>query len=703
MLKSGEGGNSDMKLSRLKIRNFRCFGQEQEISCDDLTTLIGNNSCGKTAALHALLKLFSENSSDRNLQRSDFHLPKDINPENMTNQELSIEAIFVFPELDEEDDDTGKYIIPIFFEHFVVQEADGIPYLRIRLEASWEKGTSIDGSIESKINYILCSEETEIDEAHKKSANRHDLDKIRMIYVPAVRDPSKQLRNVSGTMMYRIMEGINWSDETKDGIKTKIEELNTAFVNETGVSILKTAIHEQWKNYDSDYRYSNADIRFNNTDIDSMMKKSEVVFSPTVTGREYGIDQMGDGLRSLFYISMVDSMLEVEDEIRKEIEIGKAKKAFNITPPILTIVAVEEPENHISPHLIGKLVNKFEDISAKSNAQTIIASHSPAIVKRIDPESIRYLRMSTDELSTCVKTISFPSKEKYEDRYKYIKEAVQAYPEIYFARLVVFGEGDSEEIIIPKLLDIFGYNIDSSGISVVPLGGRHVNHFWRLLNDLDIPFVTLLDLDRERDGGGWGRIKYTLKQLIAIGKPKAELLKIENGVMKDEALNDMHTWSLEKDDKALLSWIDFLEKYDIYFSAPLDLDFMMLESFGDSYKSILSKREGPYIKATAEGEENKKIVDIECDDPTDKDYLKRIRNDVQNTLKENGGDGITYSQEQQQLMVWYNYFFLNRGKPSTHFLALSKMNSEMLKDSAPDVLKRLVKRIEELVTANMDI
>ena len=41
-----------------------------------------------------------------------------------------------------------------------------------------------------------------------------------------------------------------------------------------------------------------------------------------------------------------------------------------------------------------------------------------------------------------------------------------------------------------------------------PISGRHVNHFWRLLNDLEIPFITLLDLDRERDGGGWGRIKY---------------------------------------------------------------------------------------------------------------------------------------------------------------------------------------------------
>lgn len=695
-----------MRISKLKICRFRCFGdKEQVINFDDLTTLIGNNSCGKTAALHALLKLFSANVHQRNLQRSDFYLPKDKNPEEMEEQDLYIEAVFTFPEL-KEDEEAGRDAIPLFFKHFVVGEPDGMPYLRIRLEASWEKGTSLEGSIESQIYYIVCPEDAEIKKDNKRIANRHELDKIRMLYVPAVRDPSRQLRNVSGTMLYHIMEGINWSDKTESDVKVKIEELNGAFVKESGVSILQTTVQKQWENYDSDYRYSNAELRFNNIDMNSIMNTSEVVFSPTITGREYGIDEMGDGLRSLFYISMVDSMLEVEEIIRKEIELDKERKSFNISPPILTIVAIEEPENHISPHLIGKLVNKFKDISEKKNAQIIIASHSPAIVKRIAPESIRYLRINTDDLSTRIKNITFPSKEQYEDRYKFVKEAVQAYPEIYFAKLVILCEGDSEQILIPKLLDVFGKNIDSSGISVVPLGGRYVNHFWRLLSNLGIPFVTLLDLDCERYGGGWGRIKYILYQLLTIGVPKENLLKlpykssndIEDKFLSDADLKEMNTWELKKDDKRLVSWIKHLEDYNVYYSSPLDLDFMLLEYFGKTYKSILVENEGPHIK------EKGKIIDIENNKKLqDDDYIKRIEHDVKCTLKENGGDGSTYSQEQRKLMVWYNYFFLNRGKPSTHFLVLSKLSDEELKANAPEVLKRMISKIEDLVQVNIEL
>ncbi len=678
-----------MRLIKVKICRFRSFGdEEQVIYLNKLTTLIGNNSSGKTSSLQALLKIFADNSNERNLLKSDFFLSNEKKPEDVTEQNLYIEAVFDFPEV-EQDNEEGEYSIPFFFEHFVVEEPDGIPYLRIRLEASWRKGNSIDGSIESRISYITCPEDEEIKDENRKSANRHDLNNIRMIYVPATRDPSKQLRNVSGTMLYRIMESINWSEKTKNSVEDKINELNIAFEQEAGVSIVKNVIRDQWKEYDSDHRYTNAEMRFNSTDMDSILKKSDIVFSPTVTGRECNIDEMGDGLRSLFYISMVDSMLEVENEIKKEIESETELKSFKLIPPILTLVAVEEPENHISPHLLGKLVTKLKNISERENAQTLIASHSPSIIRRIDPEDIRYLKVSEKDLSTRVKSLSFPSRERYEDKYKYIKEAVQAHPEIYFAKLVVLGEGDSEEIVLPKLIELCGGNIDSSGISIVPLGGRFVNHIWRLLNDLDIAYITLLDLDSERFGGGWGRVKYVLQQLLEIGHDRNILLNTKDGVLKKKEFDNMQNWKLIKNGRDLKSWIEFLEGYDVFFSSPLDLDFMMLECFEDNYKSILNNNEGPFIKDIG------KIIDIEVTDHQNPNYKKRIKNDIHCTLKENGGTGHTYTEKQKSLMVWYNYFFLNRGKPSTHYLALSKIDEKLLKDLSPVVLKRMVKRINE--------
>jgi predicted ATP-dependent endonuclease of OLD family len=678
--------------------NYRSFGEcEQVIMIDDLSAFIGNNSAGKTAALCALNCIFSEYANNRILKRSDFHLPKDKKPEELEEQEMYIEAVFLFDELDNEQE--HGYAVPQFFESLVVDVPGGSPYLRIRLKATWEKSNTIDGAIESKVVYITCPEKDEIKDENIITANRKDLDRIRVIYVPAVREPSKQLKNVSGTMMYQIMNSINWNEATKQNVTTKIEELNEQFMGEKGVAILADSIRAQWKEYDTDTRYSNAELRFNSTDLESSIKKSEVVFLPTITGKEYNVDEMGDGLRSLFYISMVESILDVENVIREEMETNPDKLSFSRKPPILTIIAVEEPENHISPHLMGKLMVKLKSIASKSNAQTILTSHSPAIVKRVEPENIRYFRLHSEIESTEVRGITLPNEEKFENQYKYIKEAVKAYPELYFAKLVILGEGDSEEILLPKFIECDGSNIDTSGISIVPLGGRHVNHFWRLLNDLQIPHITLLDLDRERVGGGWGRIKYVLKQLIANGYPKETLLKVKNGVLTDIQLENMSNWSL-KDGTTLQSWINYLESYNVFFSAPLDVDFLMLEYFTDNYKALLGDNEGPRIMVQINEsgkQEQKKIKDIEGSIETPPEYLERIKEDVGNTLKKEGGDGSTYTEEQKKLMIWYNYFFLNRGKPSTHILALSKMDDDDLLWKAPPVIDRLIEAVEKLL------
>ena len=646
--------------------------------------------------MSALNCMFSEYSSDRILQRSDFYLPKDISPDEIQTQHLHIEAVFEFDEL-QDAENCGKNVIPIFFQHLIVDNPGGLPYLRIRLDATWEKSSTIEGSIDSKINYITCPESVEIEESHCTSAPRRDLDKIRVVYIPAVRDPSKQLKNASGTMMYQIMNSINWSETTKENIKAKIKELNEQFEDEKGVSMFGRSIAKQWKTYDSDNRYSTASLRFNSTDIESSIRKTEVVFEPSETGKEYTIDQMGDGLRSLFYISLVDSILDVESQMQKEIETDPENTSFSRNPPILTIVALEEPENHIAPHLLGKLVGNLQAISSKKNAQAIMTSHSPAIVKRVDPENLRYFRVNKEKMTSTVKSITLPAKESSEDQYKYIKEAVRAYPELYFAKLVILGEGDSEEIIIPKYWEAKNGSLDVGGISVVPLGGRHVNHFWRLLNDLQIPHITLLDLDRERDGGGWERIKYALKQLIVNGVNKNELLKTDEGVMTDKELDEMSGWNID-DVKAMQSWIDFLENYNVFFSAPLDIDFMMLEQMEEKYKNILEATEGPRIDVVKDGSKNRILIQaIENEKNSYPEYEDRIKKDIRNTLKDEGGDGHTYSSDQHRLMVWYTYFFLNRGKPSTHIAMLSQLDDNILKNNTPPVLKRLIQTAEHLI------
>ncbi|WP_138495988.1 ATP-dependent nuclease [Paenibacillus pinistramenti] len=681
-----------MRLNKLRISNFRSYGPtETVIDFEDITTFIGANSSGKSAALQALTKLFGETNADRALEKSDFYVSHDEVLEDLERRELYIEANFSFPEIENDEGET-HYAIPTYFDNFVVENTGEPPFLRIRLQATWEQSNTPDGIIESKVNYLSLSEDAE-EVATKIPPS--ELSQIKIIYVPAIRNPSTLLRNATGTLLWRVLKSINWSIETKENIKDQLNRAEESLFKEAGLERVRDSLKDHWKKYHKDIRYSEANIRFNSTDLDQLIKKFEVDFMPSITQKAYSIDSLGDGLRSLFYLSLVDSFLEIEQQAMENNEDEDAP-LFNIQIPALTILAIEEPENHVSPHLLGNIILNLNRIASKNNSQVILTSHTPAIVKRVLPESIRYFNISVDEVVTKVKKIVLPRLQgsaENEEAYKYVKEAVRAYPEIYFSKLVILGEGDSEEIVIPKAIELETEDhLDSISVSVVPLGGRHVNHFWKLLNELEIPYVTLLDLDKERNGGGWGRIRYALSQLIKIGVDKSELLSLMGGsILSDEDLSDMHTWDESYVDNQM-SWLQRLESYDIYFSSPLDLDFMMLEAFPDAYKRILRVNEGPRIDKVG------KVLEIENDEPELPEYLERVSNATKHALKEGGSSGDTYTIEQKKLMVWYDYFFLQRGKPVTHRLAILNITDELFKERLPEPLKRLIASVKQKIS-----
>jgi hypothetical protein len=289
---------------------------------------------------------------------------------------------------------------------------------------------------------------------------------------------------------------------------------------------------------------------------------------------------------------------------------------------------------------------------------------------RVEPEEVRYLRLDDKQEKTLVSKITLP--DDTDAAYKYVREAVKAYPELYFARLVVLGEGDTEEIVIPRLAMAKGLPIDQSFVSIVPLGGRHVNHFWWLLRSLHIPHVTLLDLDLGRDGGGWGRIKYTCQQLIQNGVDPNELLKPDDGsVLSEDELNAMHTWAVDIDQ--VKEWLSHFERYSVFFSRWLDLDLMMLKAFEHAYCATADR--GPHI-------------------PTDASKLSEAIDKATQAVLGESSSTIGYSDADRQLFIWYRYLFLNRSKPTSHLMALTSLSDEDLAASAPKVLLRLVKQMK---------
>lgn len=621
-----------MKLQTIRLSNFQSFGAvPTEIRLEEISYLIGPNGSGKTAALQALCRMFAFDPSLRRILRSDFHVSSN-EAASPAERQLWIEIDFLFPELG--DDNDNSTVAP-HFGHMRLDEIDGTPRVRFRLTATM----GLDGDIEESMVYVLDlnSDGSPLSTAQVPRSERNH---IHIHYLPARRDPADHIAYGANALLGRMLRAVNW-DAERTVIKGLTDKISDSLAANPSINAFSTSLKSAWSVLHKGSFFADPKLTFVASEIESLLRHMSVSFTPGHDEQLVDFSRLSDGQKSMLYLSLVLSSQAIGRAVLAEDD--DSFDADKLRPPVFTVVAVEEPENSLSPHYLGRIVNALNAMTGDGDAQALIATHAPSMLRRVAPERIRYLRL-TQERTTRVTHILLP--DAADEAHKFVREAVQAYPEVYFSRLVVLGEGDSEEIVLPRLLQAKGAPVDESAVTIAPLGGRHVNHFWRLLSTLKIPYLTLLDLDVARYQAGWGRIKYVNDQF---GKYRPEQkLPEDHGIPKWDS-----TKSLVRDYD---NYLELLEERDVYFSYPMDLDFAMLLAYPDAYG-------------------------VTEEDPED-DTIKAV-------LGKSLHDASQYSEDEQQLFNTYHQRFKLGSKPAAHIDALAQLTDKELLADMPESLSRL--------------
>ncbi len=675
-----------MRLKKIFISGFKSISNQhpQTIELEkDLTTFIGHNGTGKSTVMEALNKLFSVDHSLRFLSINDFNSSYDCKDEK--NKNLIIEAWFSF---DKPKD--SELVIPPLIEHLTIDKGDGGILFRVRLEGSLTYDSNPMGDIDEDI-WVVNTSDMIVEDDNKQKLPAAIRNSIQVNYVPANRDPLLQLKYSSKAVLGRLLKAIEWVEDSQKAIEEQAAHLNVLTKSNPALNEIASAINASWASIYRGRYLSQASLNFPHANIDEILKLIQLQFNPDELGNTISVERLSDGQKSLVYFSLVKAMFDIDQKTRELLSSGN-KSNFNpdkMRLPIFSMISLEEPENHLSPHYLGRIIKLVKDYAKNELCQVIISSHSSSILSRVEPEHIRHFRLDSDSKSTIVNALSLP--DKTDDLSKFVKEAVKAYPEIYFSKLVIFGEGDSEEIVIPKVLELYSTEVDSHSISIVPLGGRHVNHFWRLLRTLQIPFITLLDFDIDRSGGGFGRIKYAIEQLVSFGDSGSKYIsdKIISKIPRWNSETDPTTFSIRYTDGAEKNIVRELEKCNVYFSSPLDIDYAMIEAFPDVFceKDVVYGERGPSA--------------IKFDVAEDLDEL------IKAVLKK-GNSGVRYafSENYMKYFLWYRYRFLsNKSKPASHVRMFTKIEElyspDEIRDKLPPelikVAKKTIKLLKEVI------
>lgn len=653
-----------MRLERVTLSGFRCFGPDPvSVSLSaDITAVVGPNAAGKTALLQALAKLFGVSRAQRTIERSDFHLAADADPDDCNPKDLFIDALVALPEL-ADGTATPETVAPSF-RHMLITRKDKPPVCRLRLEAHWEDDGTVEGEVSQELYWVdTLDDDTKDDKKHPVAAADRSL--IQLYYTPASRDAGAQVRATAGALAARLLRAIEWSDEARDSVDLAAKSLSDAFDGEAAITAIGKAVQKRWSSLHDEQIDTKPRLSLVSRRFADVVSKIGVIFEQGPDGHERGLDALSDGQQSLFYFALVAAVFDMERQVATGTVDGFHKDQLRI--PALSIFAIEEPENHLSPYFLARIVRQIRSLTKEGGAQALITSHSPAVLSRVKPMEVRYCRRNPKTRVSSMKKIKLPPSISEEG--KFVRGAMLAFPELYFARFVLLVEGDSERVVLPRLAESLDMLVDPAFVAIVPLGGRHVQHFWRLLSQLDIPFATLLDLDLGRAGAGFGRIKTAIENLIEAGAPKAELLKTDKGVLTDSEFAAMHTWQDAEDRKILRGWIDRLKRYGVFFSEPLDLDLAMLSAFPAAYAATIPKGGGP----------------------------KKTADKAAEAVLGSSGPGLAlYTgpyKDHPPLFSAYRYHFLTQSKPATHLAALTHIKGGDLKARMPPVLADVLAHI----------
>lgn len=663
-----------MFIEKLVLENFKCFGPGRTSLRLDrgMTAFIGANGSGKTAACEALLRLFGISGQERSVRVDDFHVPVgETDPP--ASRELTIEAVLAFPELDGngENDEVGEAddgdavedaerqqqagasrAVPEFFRRMAATE-DGDLKVRVALRAEWVDDGTVEGAItESRVIVNTLAEEYDEDDYVQLTAAERS--RIQMIYIPASRDG---VRQVTAFLRSRLWRAAQWSTGLRDLVSGHAAEVAEKFTEEPVVQAVEGALTARWQELHDAGMHSDPKLRLLDGDFNQLVRDSELVFEPDHNSRPRPARMLSDGQRSLLHLALVAAAIDVEAAVSA----GQHMDDFTLQAaylPHLTLIAVEEPENSLSPFFLSRIVSQMQDLSGTTATQTILSSHSASVMPRIRPEDVRYFRTEPAAATTSVREITLPGDTT--EAGKYVREAVRAHPELYFAKFVVLGEGDTEQLVIPRIAQAHGVQLDPSFIAMVPLDGRHTNHMWRLLNDLDIPHATLLDLDYGKVGAGPARLRDACNRLMDNGFDPLE------GLADYDEVDDIHDGLRLKHIKPILK---HLRAFAVFYSEPLDLDYAMLWAFENAYRHLEANQRGP-----------------DSSDPTI------------TVLGEKGTRPLYWNETRAEWLRWYRYLFLSRSKPSTHLSALGRLSDEELRLNAPEVLVALVEHIRKKVS-----
>lgn len=424
-------------IKSLSIQGFKKFQNFKINFNEHVNILVGENAAGKSTILEAIKLVLNQEykHSDKSALKDLFNQENiknfEKNPSKETLPKISIELEFNL-------DPSSKYAKDYYGEDNVNK--------RVRKE-----GYGI---------YFECSYDEDLDPEAEQSISEK---KIPLEYYT-----------------------LKWKTFGGQPYQTTKHPLNFIFINTSERS--SGSIFNYYNKTLFISRYDELDkIRSKN----AFRQKLEEIFKelnlkPLSENREFAIDTRKVTLENVLYILENSIPLEnqgsgMESLIKTQIALDKTNN--------LNLILLEEPENHLSPSSLDKMLSEI--ITNKENSQIIITTHSNTIASRLDLR--RVIWINNDQ------TYSLDNIDEKVAAY-FMKLPSNSFLELLLSNKLFLVEGASEYLLLPRFYkQITGEDFASSGISIISCNGLTYKYYLEIIKHTKKQVAVITDNDEDED------------------------------------------------------------------------------------------------------------------------------------------------------------------------------------------------------------